>query len=428
MRIAYIVGSFPHVSETFIVNQIAGMAARGHAVDVFTTCAGNTLRMPDSVLRHGLLGRTHRLYPSRNPVRRLIEVLALLLTDGWRVPGVVMRAVNIVRYGKLAASLWLLHAALTVVRHGSRHYDVIHAQFGSYGSIALRLIETGATSGAVVTSFRGFDATKTLVSNPHEYRTLFKRGALFLPVAETLARRLTQAGCDPGKVRVHRSGLDLQQLAFKPHRAKPTETMRILSIGRLVEKKGFQYGIEAVGRIVASGRPVQYAIVGDGPMRAELQALVNGLGLKDHVTFEGWKSHDEVLLQMQQAHVLLVPSVTSRDGDEEGIPNVAKEAMAVGLPVIATRHGGILELIDDGVSGMLVPERDSAALAARLLEFIGQPERGAQLSQAARRRIEAEYDIDRLNDELVALYQSACGVRGGVAAEAAHTPRRDAVG
>lgn len=428
MRIAYVVGSFPHVSETFIVNQIAGMAARGHLVDVFTTCSGNTVRVPESVLRYGLLGRTHRLYPSRNPARRLIEVLVLLVTNGWRAPLVVMRAVNVARYGKLAASLWLLHAALTVIRHGSRYYDVIHAQFGNYGPIALRLVETGATSGAVVTSFRGFDATRSLPANPSEYRALFERGALFLPVAQTLARRLTQAGCDAGKVRVHRSGLALQRFAFEPNRAASTGSTRILSVGRLVAKKGFQYGVEAVGRLVASDRRVRYVIVGDGPMRAELQELVQALGLSDHVTFEGWKSHDDVLMQMRGAHALLVPSMTAGDGDEEGIPNVAKEAMALGLPVIATRHGGIPELIEDGVSGVLVPERDSAALAERLIEIIDHPERWARMREAARRRIEAEYDIERLNDELVALYQSVRGVGNRVATEAARIPRSGAVG
>lgn len=428
MKIAYIVGSFPHVSETFIVNQIVGMAARGHAVDIFTTCAGDTSRVPYAVHRHELLTRTHRLYPSRRGVLRLLEVFALFLTTGWRVPIVVMRAINVARYGKLSASLWLLHAALTVVRHGARRYDVIHAQFGGYGSIALKLVETGATSGAIVTSFRGYDATKNLAANPREYETLFERGAMFLPVSETLARRLTQAGCDPSKVRVHRSGLDLARVAFEPRGRASAGPTQVLSVGRLVEKKGFRYGIEAIGRVIASGRSVRYTIIGEGPMLQELRSLVCDLGLNEQVALEGWKSHDEVLVQMQKGHVFLVPSVTSSDGDEEGIPNVAKEAMALGVPVIATRHGGIPELIEDGVSGVLVPERDSASLARAVMELIDQPERCAGLSAAARRRVEAEYDIDKLNDELVMLYQDVCGAKDGAATQAARLPQHGVVG
>jgi colanic acid/amylovoran biosynthesis glycosyltransferase len=196
----------------------------------------------------------------------------------------------------------------------------------------------------------------------------------------------------------------------------------------LVEKKGIRYGIEAVGCLIASGRPVRYTVIGEGPMRAELQELVRALDLLEHVTFEGWKSHDEVVVWMKAADVLLVPSVIAADGDEEGIPNVAKEAMAMGLPVLATRHGGIPELIGDGVSGVLVPERDSAALAERLIELIDHPERWARMGTAARRRIEAEYDIERLNDELVALYRNVSSTEITVAAEAASAAQRGALG
>jgi colanic acid/amylovoran biosynthesis glycosyltransferase len=409
VKIAYIVGSFPHVSETFIVNQICGIAARGHTVDVFTTCEGETSRVSEVVRRYRLLNRTHRLHPSPNPVRRLFEVLTLLVCFGWRAPTTVARTVNVARYGKAASSLWLLHAALTVIRHGARHYDVIHAQFGNYGSIALRLIETGATSGPVVTSFRGFDATKDLARNSQEYHDLFVRGRLFLVVSDTLARRLVRAGCDPSKVRVHRSGLDLAGLAFEARRHVPDAVLHVLSVGRLVEKKGFRYGIEAVARLIASGRLVRYVIIGEGPMRVELQDLVRSLGLLKHVTFEGWQAHAEVTARMKAADVLMVPSVTATDGDEEGIPNVAKEAMAMGLPVLATDHGGIPELIENGVSGVLVPERDNAALADRLSELIDHPERWASMGEVARRRIESEYDIERLNDELVTLYRIVSG-------------------
>jgi colanic acid/amylovoran biosynthesis glycosyltransferase len=108
---------------------------------------------------------------------------------------------------------------------------------------------------------------------------------------------------------------------------------------------------------------------------------------------------------LAQSHILIAPSVTAADGDEEGIPNTLKEAMAMGLPVISTVHAGIPELVNDGVSGFLVPERDVEALADRLMRLVDQPETWAAMGRAGRRQIEAEFDTDRLNDDLLVLYK-----------------------
>jgi colanic acid/amylovoran biosynthesis glycosyltransferase len=128
------------------------------------------------------------------------------------------------------------------------------------------------------------------------------------------------------------------------------------------------------------------------------------LGLGDRVRILGWATPDQVRDGLERAHVLVAASVTARDGDEEGIPNVLKEAMACGLPVIATRHGGIPELVEHGVTGFLVAERDAAGLAERLGHLAAHPESWAALGAAGRARIEREYDIERLNDRLVAMF------------------------
>jgi colanic acid/amylovoran biosynthesis glycosyltransferase len=123
----------------------------------------------------------------------------------------------------------------------------------------------------------------------------------------------------------------------------------------------------------------------------------------------GSKRHEEVIQVLTQTHILIAPSVTAADGDEEGIPNTLKEAMAMGLPVISTVHAGIPELVEDGVSGFLVPERDVEALADRLERLVDHSETWAAMGRAGRRQIEAEFDIERLNDELLVLYQDMLG-------------------
>jgi colanic acid/amylovoran biosynthesis glycosyltransferase len=181
----------------------------------------------------------------------------------------------------------------------------------------------------------------------------------------------------------------------------------LIVVARLVEKKGIRYAIAAVARVLASGRDVQCDIVGDGPLYAELECYIRECALESHVRLLGWKSHAEVVKLLETAHVLLAPSVTAEDTDEEGIPNSMKEAMALGLPVIATRHGGIPELLEDGASGYLVPERDVDALADRIAAVADDPDVWFDMGTAGRRRVESEYDIDTLTHELVRMYREA---------------------
>jgi colanic acid/amylovoran biosynthesis glycosyltransferase len=406
MRIAYVVGGFPVISETFIVNQIAGMVARGCHVDIFATSKETTSRLPEAVVRYRLMERVHRLDAPQNYFLRLYRIMLLLLVYGWRAPGAVTRSVNVIRYGRSAATLGLLYTVLTLIRLGVRSYDVIHAQFGTYGLLALRLIETtGSLRGELVTSFRGYDATKSLQAHPHAYDALFLKGGLFLPVSQALAKRIVEAGCDPAKAHVHHSGIECAKFRYLEHRRAADEATRIVLIGRLVEKKGMGYGIQAIARVIASGRALSCTIVGAGPLRGELERLILKLDVGAHVRMVGSQSHDEVIQVLAQSHILLAPCVTAADGDEEGIPNTLKEAMAMGLPVISTVHAGIPELVEDGASGFLVPERNVEALADRLMRLVDHPETWVAMGRAGRRRIEAEFDIDRLNDELLELYQ-----------------------
>ncbi|HEY6104105.1 MAG TPA: glycosyltransferase, partial [bacterium] len=112
----------------------------------------------------------------------------------------------------------------------------------------------------------------------------------------------------------------------------------------------------------------------------------------------------EIRRLLEGAHILLAPSVTAQDGDQEGIPNVVKEAMATGMPVVSTRHSGIPELVQDAVSGFLVAERDVDALAERLVFLIDHPETWPEMGRAGRRKVEADFDVEHMHDRLIALY------------------------
>jgi colanic acid/amylovoran biosynthesis glycosyltransferase len=203
---------------------------------------------------------------------------------------------------------------------------------------------------------------------------------------------------------VHRTGIDLTRWPWQSRPTRSGGPLRLLTIGRLVEKKGIGYVLEAMRRLGDAGVPAEYELAGEGPLRAPLEAECRRLGIGERVRFLGWQSQEQIREALERADLLVAASVTAGNADEEGIPNVLKEAMAVGVPVVSTRHGGIPELVEDGVSGMLVPERDPEALAAQLAELAAHPERRAELAAAGRVRVEQDYDIERLNDRLVTLF------------------------
>jgi colanic acid/amylovoran biosynthesis glycosyltransferase len=151
---------------------------------------------------------------------------------------------------------------------------------------------------------------------------------------------------------------------------------------------------------------IEYGIVGDGPLRGEIEDLINELELKGHVRMYGWMKQEEIIELLKQSHVFLAPSVTSKEGDQEGIPVALMEAIAQGLPVLSTDHSGIPELVQDGTSGFLVPERDVEALANKLEYLVEHPEIWPELGKAGRDHVKKYYDIHKLNDRLVEIFQS----------------------
>jgi colanic acid/amylovoran biosynthesis glycosyltransferase len=225
-------------------------------------------------------------------------------------------------------------------------------------------------------------------------------------VCEFLGRRLVALGAPPERVVVHRTGIDLRRWPYRERGPSPGGRLRLATVGRLVEKKGIEYVLRAVRILADRGVDVEYRILGEGPRRERLERLVAELGIAGRVRLHGRHEQQAVREEVESSDLLVAASVTAADGDEEGIPNVLKEAMALGLPVIGTRHAGIPELIEDGVSGLLVPERDELALADALQHLAGEPGRWAALGRAGRTRIEREYDIDTLNDRLAGLLEN----------------------
>src|SRR5204862_6999785 len=158
--------------------------------------------------------------------------------------------------------------------------------------------------------------------------------------------------------------------AFGDRAALQIGEWRFLQAGRLIEKKGLPVTLRAFSSLLKQHPNATLTLAGEGPLLPELQNLARELNIEERVSFSGFVSQDELREIYYRSHIFLHPSQTGRDGNQEGIPNAILEAMATGLPVFATEHGGIPEAIENGVSGLLVPERDDEALARALLNAV----------------------------------------------------------
>ncbi len=402
MRVACLVGEFPVLAETPFLNQITGLIDRGHEVEVFADRPQPDVTFHPDVERLGFEARTR--YPLALPAKgRARAAVRLVRAHHGEERGILLRTLNPLAFWRRA---WTFeHLRRTASFLPRRHFDICYCPFVQDSFKARRLRRVGVLDGHLVAAVRGSDITRYVVTRgPRVYARVFRRISLFLPVCEEFARRIVALGAPPERVIVHGTGIDLRHWTFRARRMEAGEPLRLVTVARLVEKKGISYVMNAVRALTDAGVAVEYEVVGDGPLRASLEALRDRLGLQRWVRLAGWGTPAEVRDALDRAHVLVAASVRAADGDEEGIPNVLKEAMASGLPVVATRHGGIPELIDDGVSGFLVAERDVAALVDRLRHLILHPENWMRMLAAGRALIERDYDIERLNDRLVNLF------------------------
>lgn len=259
---------------------------------------------------------------------------------------------------------------------------LIHAHFGVCGALALPIAKT--INIPLIVTFHGFDASMTdeyARRNSISTRVYLQRRerlkqetSLFIAVSKFIKTRLVKKGFPEDKIQVHYIGIDLEK--FQPNPSVSRER-KILFVGRLVEKKGCQYLIRAMSKVQMTEPDVELVIIGDGPLRTDLEALA-AQSLKSY-SFLGKQSSEQVKAWMNQASLLVAPSITSKDGDTEGLPMVILEAQAMGLPVIASHHAGIPEAINDGETGFLVSEKDWVAFAEGITRLLQNPFSGIVL-------------------------------------------------
>ena len=288
---------------------------------------------------------------------------------------------------------------------------LIHAHFGVEAVYAMELADRLRVP--LVTTFHGFDATMRardlLASRKPSWiqylakrAELSRRGALFIGVSRFILEQLERLGFPAGRMRLHYIGVDPTAFA---QRAEPTAEPVVLHVARLVEKKGTAYLLDAFARIADKHPHARLVVIGAGPLRAKLACRAAELGVAARVSWLGAVAHAEVRSWLARAAVLCLPSCTAANGDAEGLGQALIEAAASGVPVVATRHGGIPEAVEDGRTGYLVRERDADGLAGALDALLASESLRRGFGDAARTFARTRFDLHEQTRSLERLYE-----------------------
>ena len=250
-------------------------------------------------------------------------------------------------------------------------------------------------------------------------RAVFRRAGFVTACSADLARRAIALGAAADRMEVVPYGVDSNR--FKPSATARADRRRAIGVspdtpllfaaGRLVRKKGFEYLIDALANLDAGAAAPQVAIAGSGDLAQELHERAESRGVGPRVHFLGEVPQDDVASWLAAADVAVVPSVRDDSGNVDGLPNTALEALASGTPVVATAAGGLGSVIEDRRTGMIVPERDAAAIAAAVRLLIADPGRRAALGIAARSEIERRFGWSAAVERFAAAYDSALAIK-----------------
>lgn len=285
---------------------------------------------------------------------------------------------------------------------------LIHAQFGLSASLALPLART--LKLPLLVHFRGADATQqedyvrySSINHWVYYqrcKNLQTEARLFIAVSKFIREKLLEQGFPNEKIIVNYDGIDIKK--FQPDASVLREPV-VLFVGRLVEKKGCKYLIEAMAKVQSVAPDVELVIIGDGPLRKSLEEQASKL--LHRYQFLGVQAPDVVQSWMNRARLLVASSVTATDGDSEGLPTVVVEAQAMGLPVVSTIHAGIPEAVIHGKTGFLVPERDFEGLAKYILWLLEDSTLWQLFSFEGQEHIQANFDSFKQAQVLEKIYQ-----------------------
>ena len=418
MRVAVFTSKYPARVATFFERDMRSLLEAGIEIDVFPIYP-----LDASLWRYALDVQNARALP-RARVHHLDTWDALRGIAPWPVHrvGVLARdtlavALSAARYGPtaLAKTLYVVPKAWAWARQHGERYDHVLAYWGNYAGTCAYLFHR--LIGRPIPFSIWLHAGTDLYYGPVYLRQKLEYADMILTCCEfnrgfLLERYADVADRLAAKIHVCYHGLDLSDCAWQPD-GRPSR--RVIGVGRLTRDKGFAFLLRAAHLLARRGVDLEVELVGDGEERPTLERLARDLGIADRVRFRGWLRFADVRAAMSAATVLVHPS----HGLGDGLPNVLREAMALGTPVIASRVAGIPEALDDGRCGILVPPGDATALADAVATLLADSGLRRRLSERGRRWTETHFDMWRNGARLAERLRATRRATGPVPAAAA---------
>ena len=407
IAVGYVLKRYPRFSETFVVNEILALEKAGVQVDIFALGPVSETHFQEAISR------------VRAPVHRIrhqfhdTELYWQLLVQARKTLPEFRRLAHLADEHDWVTVGQAVLLAMQAQSKGIRH---LHAHFGTQAATVARL---AAAFAGIHYSFTAH--AKDIYhqyEEPVQLDLKIRDAAFTITVSDYNVDYLrTHFGAPTDRTHRIYNGLGLSAFPYNPPINRPSH---VVAVGRLVEKKGFPFLIEAIGLLRDRGIDCRCTLVGDGPLRPQLQKQIEDLGLTDRVQLAGVRPLTEVSAFLKGAAVLVAPSIISEGGDRDGLPTILVEGMALGTPCISTQVVGIPELIRDHETGLCVPPNDAKVLADAIAEMLGNPTMARLLADNARALIESKYDVHRNTARLRDLF--AQSIQAVDARHAAHQP------
>lgn len=400
MRAAIIVNSFPEISEKFLLNAAIGLVNAG--VDVTVVAAHRSLDplVHPEYFSSGLDRRTLYLDIPRSMRKRALSAPVKFFSLLFRNPLAAFRALDVSRYRVFAKNLKLLWFGSALA---GKKFDIVHCHFGMNGLAGSYLKKCGFCKSFIVT-FHGSDInTYPSRHGLKVYHEVYKTVDLVTVNTAFTGSKVASNGCPASLIRVHPVGLIPADYA-SVNRERITHRS-ILTVGRLVEKKGHEFLLRSMPAILKRFPDAVWHIAGDGHLRENLELLARELGVSGSVRFEGLCDAERVRELYGLAAVFVLPSVTASDGDMEGQGLVLQEAQYCGIPVVSTLHNGIPDGVRDGITGFLVPEKNPELLAEKIIYLFSNEEFAARMGVEGRSFVASRYDVSILSAEMKGWYE-----------------------
>ncbi|MDL0138594.1 glycosyltransferase family 4 protein [Halobacterium salinarum] len=396
VKLLYIVNEFPKLSESFVINELYELDKRGHEIIIFS------LSLPNEEIAHEEIYELNlTIYYAQ---RRSLQSLPDLISKHILNP-TVLREAMFVDSPLYHANCLHLGSQISKIIESEGGVDLIHSHFAASNRLAAVYASAYHSIPCSVTA-HAYEIFST--PNIQRLQRVCSRSDHIVVPSEYNKRYLSEELGVDTEMTVVPATTNVDK--FEP--SDGCVSGRLLTVARLVEKKGYEYAINAVAELVERGYDVAYHIVGTGEREEALRSQVRERGIEDYVEFLGHVSDERLETELHEAEIFVLPCVIASDGDRDVAPVALKEAMATQTACVSTSISAIPELITDSHDGLLVEPNDSAAVADALSSLLDDPSRREEIASNGRETVENKFDISQSVDQLVDVFQSCIRSHG----------------